>query len=160
MTGPTEWTDGNALTGPLHDVSALRSPPRSRAAATAGGPGRWRECGCSTTRLAWSPAVRPATRCFCGWCAAPAAPGWTCAAWTTCNFPWRTRPEAAGRDGGRDDRCRLRVHDLPAPWWPTARPARPSRMSPVLAPVPSDVQPELPFQEASVPQVQIRLPGG
>ena len=20
MTGPTEWTDGNALTGPLHDV--------------------------------------------------------------------------------------------------------------------------------------------
>ena len=80
MTSSNLWTDGNGLAGPLHDLLRVDITTAIGRCSGVGAPHRWPRCGCSTTPLAWSPAARPVIRSSCGWCMAPAAPGWTCAA--------------------------------------------------------------------------------
>jgi hypothetical protein len=87
--------------------SAPTSPPPSGAAATAGGPGRWPRCGCSTTPPAWSPAVPTATGPHA---AGPrprprvAGPAWPRLP-ATSHGGGDLKP--AGRHGGWDDRRRV-----------------------------------------------------
>jgi DMSO/TMAO reductase YedYZ molybdopterin-dependent catalytic subunit len=81
MASSKRWSDGSALAGPVARPLPSRSVHRRRALHRVWPHHpRWPRCGCSTTRPAWSPAAWHATRSCCGWCVAPAAPGWTCAA--------------------------------------------------------------------------------
>ena len=87
MTGSDLWSDGNALAGPFHDVLGVEVTAAIGGCGSCGRTTPMAEVRCSTTLLAWSLGVQPATRSCCGWSVAPAGPGWTYAALSTCSFP-------------------------------------------------------------------------
>jgi hypothetical protein len=80
MTSSNLWTDGNALAGPLHDVLRVDVTTAIARCTQCGRTGPIAEVRVFDHAPAWWPAARSATRSSSDWSAAPAAPGWTCAA--------------------------------------------------------------------------------
>jgi Family of unknown function (DUF6510) len=80
MTTSNRWTDGTALAGPLQSVLGIEVTAAVGRCTGCGRTAPMAEVRVFDHAPAWSPAARSATRSCCGWCMAPAAPGWTCAA--------------------------------------------------------------------------------
>jgi hypothetical protein len=80
MTSSDLWSDGNALADPLDGVFRVELTTAIGRCTGCGRTGPMAKVRVFDHAPAWSLAVRCATRSCCGWCAAPAGPGWTCAA--------------------------------------------------------------------------------
>jgi hypothetical protein len=80
MTSSTLGSDGNALAGPLQEVLRVDFTTAVGRCTACGRTAAMAEARVFDHAPALSPAARPVTRSCCGWCVAPAAPGWTCAA--------------------------------------------------------------------------------
>jgi hypothetical protein len=77
MTSSNHWTDGNALAGPLQDVLRIEVTTAVGRCSGCGRTAPMAEVRVFDHAPGWSPAAQSATRSSCGWCAAPATPGWT-----------------------------------------------------------------------------------
>jgi hypothetical protein len=80
MTSSNLWSDGNALAGHLQNVIHVDITTAIGRCTGCGRTAAMAEMRVFDHAPAWSPAARSATRSCCGWCVAPAGPGWTCVA--------------------------------------------------------------------------------
>jgi hypothetical protein len=80
MTSSNPWSDGNALAGPVGDLFRVDVTTAVGRCTACQHTAPMAEARVFDHAPAWSPAARPVTRSCCGWCVAPAAPGWTYAA--------------------------------------------------------------------------------
>jgi hypothetical protein len=80
MTSSNQWSDSNALAGPLQSVLGMEVTTAVGHCSGCGRTGPMAEVRVFDHPRGWSPAARPATRSCCGWYTTAAAPGWTCTA--------------------------------------------------------------------------------